>query len=323
VSTAQPAGPQGLSIAAPIRVAIAGLGVIGQTVAEFLDAGVPGVELAAIGVRDVGKARQTLAKLRRIPALVAMDELEPYADVVVECVPAELLPRVIGPFLRAGKKALVLSSGALLVNDALLRLADDTGGQIIVPSGALLGLDAVSAAAEGTIRSVTMVTRKPVASLKGAPYLKEHGIEIEDIKEPLRVFAGSPREAAVGFPANLNVWVALSLAGVGPDRTALEIWVDPSLTRNIHDIVVESDSAKVSMHIENIPSSNPKTGRITALSVAVNAAQVRFATESGLNCRPTLRGFVRQPLQQWRSGSLMPSPARTVRGSKISSASIS
>ena len=61
--------------------------------------------------------------------------------------------------------------------------------------------------------------------------------------------------------------VALSLAGIGPDKTTLEIWADPTVTRNIHRIVVKSDSASIDMTIENIPSENPKTGRITALSV--------------------------------------------------------
>ena len=123
------------------------------------------------------------------------------------------------------------------------------------------------AAAEGVIHSVRMVTRKPVRGLVGAPYLTEHNIAIGDITEPLRIFAGTPREAAIGFPANLNVSVALALAGIGPDRTTLEIWADPKLERNVHHIEVESDSARLSLSIENIPTDNPKTGRITALSV--------------------------------------------------------
>jgi aspartate dehydrogenase len=106
-----------------------------------------------------------------------------------------------------------------------------------------------------------------VRGLAGAPYLAEHNIEISDITEPLCVFRGTPREAAVGFPANLNVAVALSLAGIGADKTTLEIWADPALTRNTHRIEVDSDSASFSMSIENIPSDNPRTGRITALSV--------------------------------------------------------
>ena len=105
------------------------------------------------------------------------------------------------------------------------------------------------------------------AGPRGAPYLVENKIDIADLKQPLRVFEGTARDAARGFPANLNVAVALSLAGIGPDRTVLEIWADPTINRNIHRIIVDSDSAKIEMSIENIPSENPKTGRITPLSV--------------------------------------------------------
>jgi aspartate dehydrogenase len=81
------------------------------------------------------------------------------------------------------------------------------------------------------------------------------------------VFAGTAREAAAGFPANVNVVAALALAGIGPERTTIEIWADPALDRNCHTIEVDADSARFSLSIENIPSENPKTGRITALSV--------------------------------------------------------
>ena len=72
------------------------------------------------------------------------------------------------------------------------------------------------------------------------------------------MFRGSPREAAVGFPANLNVAVSVSLAGIGPDRTTLEIWADPALERNIHRVEVDSDSASFSMEIQNIPRPIPR-----------------------------------------------------------------
>jgi aspartate dehydrogenase len=253
--------------AATIRIAIAGLGAIGLKVAEALDRGIPGCTLAAVSANDHGKAATRLAHLGHPPPVVAIDELEPLADLVIECAPASLLPAIAAPFLRAGKSVLVLSVGAILVNEHLVELARKHGGQIVVPTGALLGLDAVAAAAEGKIHSVRMVTRKPVRGLAGAPYLAEHNIRIEDITAPLRIFEGTPREAAIGFPANLNVAVALSLAGIGPDKTTLEIWADPALERNVHRIEVVADSASFSMQIENVPSENPRTGRITALSV--------------------------------------------------------
>jgi aspartate dehydrogenase len=249
------------------RVAVAGLGAIGLKVAQALDKGIPGCMLTAVSANDRSKASERLSGFNRAVPVVTLAELEPLADIVVECAPAKLLPDIAEPFLRAGKTVIVLSAGAILVNEHLVSLARQHGGQIVVPTGALLGLDAVTAAAEGEIRAVRMVTRKPVRGLAGAPYLIEHNIRIEAITEPLRIFTGTPREAAIGFPANLNVAVALSLAGIGADKTTLEIWADPTLERNVHRIEVESDSASFSMSIENIPSDNPRTGRITALSV--------------------------------------------------------
>ena len=252
---------------ATLRVAVAGLGAIGLKIAEALDRGIPGCALAAVSANDRGKALERVSHLHGPVPVVALEKLEPLADIVVECAPAKLLPAVAEPFLRAGKTVIVLSCGALLANEHLVSLARRHGGNIVVPSGALLGLDAVAAAAEGEIRSVRMITRKPVRGLAGAPYLSEHNIRIEDITEPLRIFTGTAREAAAGFPANLNVAVALSLAGIGADRTTLEIWADPSLERNVHRVEVVADSAEFSMSIENVPSDNPRTGRITALSV--------------------------------------------------------
>ncbi|HMN85620.1 MAG TPA: aspartate dehydrogenase [Bauldia sp.] len=250
-----------------LRVAVAGLGAVGLKIAETLDKGVPGCVLAAVSAKDKAAAAKRLAHLSRKVPVLDVGELEPLADIVVECAPAELLPAIAEPFLKAGKMVIVLSAGAILSHEWLIDLARQTGGQIVVPSGALIGLDAVTAAAEGTIHAVRMVTRKPVRGLAGAPYLVENNITIDQITEPLRIFSGTPREAAIGFPANLNVSVALALAGIGPDRTSLEIWADPALERNVHTIEVEAEAANFTMTIANVPSENPKTGRITALSV--------------------------------------------------------
>jgi aspartate dehydrogenase len=252
-----------------MKIALAGLGAIGGAVARrVLADGIPGIQLVAVSARDHDKARATLKAMNggAVP-IVGLADLAGTADLVVECAPAALMDSIARPVLRAGKKLLVLSAGALLARPELLELAKKHGGQIIVPTGALLGLDAVCAAAEGQIHSVQMTTRKPPNGLSGAPYLVENRIQVDDVREPLRVFSGSARDAAKGFPANVNVAVALSLAGIGPDRTRIDIWADPTVTRNTHRIQVDSDSARIDMTIENIPSENPKTGRITALSV--------------------------------------------------------
>jgi aspartate dehydrogenase len=267
--------------AANLRVAIAGLGPIGKSVAEALDRGIDGLVLAAVSAQHPEKHRNWLGKLGTQPAVLPIEKLSDVADIVIECAPAKLVRSIVAPFVASGKTAIVLSAGALLENEDLIELAKRNGGQIVVPTGALIGLDAVTAAAVGEIHSVRMVTRKPVQGLAGAPYLVEHKIDIEQITEPLKIFDGTAREAAKGFPANLNVAVALSLAGIGPDRTRLEIWADPALKRNVHRVEVESDSARFSMSIENIPSENPKTGRITALSVIALLRKLRAPLRVG------------------------------------------
>jgi aspartate dehydrogenase len=248
------------------RVAIAGLGAIGRALARRLADGVPGLSLAGVAVRDRSKAEGWLAEQRITCPILPLAALPDHVDLAVEAAPAAIIEEICRPMLEAGKQVMVLSAGALLPRPDLIALARERGGQIIVPTGALLGLDAVTAAAEGTIRSVRMTTRKPPKGLAGAPYLEANGISVEGLTEPKRVFSGTAREAAAGFPANVNVAVALSLAGIGPDRTTIEIWADPGVTRNCHAIEVDADSAKFTLSIENIPSENPKTGRITALS---------------------------------------------------------
>jgi aspartate dehydrogenase len=251
----------------PIRVAIAGLGAVGRTLVRRLNDGIPGLKLACVSARDVPEARTWLEVEKIACPVVPLDAMPQHAELAVECAPGDIIDRICRPMLSAGKRVMVLSAGALLPRPELVELAKKSGGQIIVPTGALLGLDAVTAAAEGNINSVTMVTRKPPKGLVGARYLLANNISVEGLTEPLCVFSGSAREAAAGFPENVNVVAALALAGIGPDRTMIEIWADPTLSRNCHTINVESDSARFSFSIENVPSENPKTGRITALSV--------------------------------------------------------
>jgi aspartate dehydrogenase len=198
-----------------------------------------------------------------------LDRLWENADLVVECAPAAHLRDLAEPTLANGRTLVTLSCGALLDNFDLVDLARRQGGRILVPTGALLALDAVQAAAlDGGISRVQMITRKPPSGLEGAPHLVENQIRVTDLTEAKLVFSGTAREAARGFPANVNVAAALAMAGLGPDRTMIDIWADPAVDRNIHRIEVEADAARFSFQIENVPSlENPKTGRMTPLSV--------------------------------------------------------
>jgi aspartate dehydrogenase len=240
-------------------VAIGGLGAIGLKLAHALDAGVDGLQLIAVAARDRGRAEANLRGFRAPPRVVSLPELAD-ADIVVEA--------VAGAAIEGGRVFVPASVGALLPRMHLVERAKETGARIVVPTGALLGLDAVRAAAEGPVASVAIESRKPPRGLEGAPYLVQHGIDVSGITAAQRVFEGNAFDAAAGFPANVNVAAALALAGIGPMRTRVEIWADPGINRNVHTIRVEAEAARFSMTIENVPSvENPRTGQITALSM--------------------------------------------------------
>ncbi len=250
-----------------MTVAIGGLGAIGLPLARALDGGVDGLRLIAVAARDHDKAAANLIRFRNPPRLVALDALAE-ADIVVEAAPAAVFTAIAEPAIEAGRIFVPSSVGALLPRMHLVTWALRTQARIVIPTGALLGLDAVRALAEGPVDSVRLTTRKPPGGLAGAPYLVANGIDLTGIAAPVRVFAGNAIDAAAGFPANVNVAAALALAGVGPLRTEVEIWADPTVTRNIHTITVEAAAARLSMTIENVPSEdNPRTGRITPLSL--------------------------------------------------------
>ena len=250
-----------------LRIGVAGLGAVGLDVARrLIDGVIPGMTLTAVAVRDADKARRLLPQIGDLVALRTLETLADECDVIVECLPPALFRDIAIPTIDKGRILVPLSAAQLLHNGDLVERAKQTGARIIVPTGALLGFDAVRGAAESTIHSVDMVTRKPPAGLEGAPYLVERGISVTGLKEPIKVFDGSAREGAMGFPANVNVAAALSLAGIGPDRTRLQIWADPTVTRNTHTITVDADTARFTMTIENVPSENPRTGKSVAPS---------------------------------------------------------
>ena len=265
------------------RVAIAGFGAIGKVLGRRLtDGSMPAVsdhfELVVIGARDVARTRAAVAAtLTRMVPVVASTELAGKADILLECVPTPAFRSVVEPALAAGMTVITVSGAALLEHMDLEAVARKGGGQLILATGAIVGLDAIRAARLGRIDSVTMVTRKPPRSLATAKQVVEDGRDLMALTAPELLFKGTAREGARRFPANVNVAAAIALAGIGADRTQLEIWTDPGVERNTHRVIVEADTARIEVAIANVPSDdNPGTGRITALSML--AALERLAS---------------------------------------------
>ncbi len=251
-----------------MRVAVAGFGTIGRAVGRALDAGIDGLTLVAVSSRDVAKAERAMADFRQPVPVHPLAALAELADVICECVPKESFRDAAEPALRAGRTLITVSAAGLLAHPDVVEIARASGGRIVLATGALLGLDVVRAAREGHIHELRIVTRKHPRSLAGAPYIVANAIDLDAIRTPTRIFEGSAREGAAGFPANVNVAAALGLAGIGPDATRLEIWADPAMTTNRHTVVMRADTASVEMTIDNVPSEeNPRTGRIVAASM--------------------------------------------------------
>ncbi|MDA0306140.1 MAG: aspartate dehydrogenase [Proteobacteria bacterium] len=252
----------------PLRVGIAGLGTVGLPVAKWLDGGVEGLELSAVAAGNQERAEERLQDFNVAVPVLGIKELVAVSDIIVESAPPEMFVEIAETTLKAGLLFVPLSVTSLLDRMDLVDLARETGARIIVPTGAILGLDAIRSAALGVVHSVTMLTRKPPAGLKKAPFVIEQGIDLDGLEQPLMLFRGNAAEAAKKFPANVNVAVALGLAGVGPEKTDFEIWADPGVTRNTHTIKVVADTANFEMTIAVQPTpDNPATGMIVPLSV--------------------------------------------------------
>ncbi|MEM1299047.1 MAG: aspartate dehydrogenase [Pseudomonadota bacterium] len=251
-----------------MKVGICGLGAVGMRVARALDDGeITGMTLAAVAASSPESAAAKVGGLKTLPTACTAEELAAHADIIVEGAPKPVFLPLAQSVIEAGKVFMPLSCAQLLEHMDLVERAAETGARIIVPTGAIIGLDTIRGMAVGEIHEVTLETRKPPRGLEGAPHLVNNNISVNGLTEAKLVFKGTAREAAIGFPANVNVAAALSLAGIGPDRTMVEVWADPAVNRNHQSVRVRSDSGEAEMQIRNIPSEeNPRTGKITALS---------------------------------------------------------
>ncbi|HLI27166.1 MAG TPA: aspartate dehydrogenase [Chloroflexota bacterium] len=249
-----------------LAVGLIGYGAIGRPLAAALAAGAAApARLAAVLVRDPTRYPPPPAG-----ALLTADRaafLARSLDLVVEAAGHAALREHGEAVLAAGCDLLVVSVGAFADDALLARLlatARETGRQILVPSGAIAGLDVIGAAALGGLDEVTITTRKPPAAWKETPA----EARAQAATEPTLLFEGPAREGVMRFPQNVNVAAALALAGVGLDATRMRVYADPTVTHNTHEVYARGTFGEVALTLRNVPTAeNPKTGRIVALSV--------------------------------------------------------
>lgn len=81
------------------------------------------------------------------------------------------------------------------------------------------------------------------------------------------LFEGPAREVIAKFPKNVNVAIALSLAGLGADRTMVRLIADPAVDRNTHQIYARGAAGEIEFTSRNVPfPENPRTSYLAALS---------------------------------------------------------
>jgi aspartate dehydrogenase len=250
-----------------MKVGMIGFGAVGSGVAQLIEEGAAGpVQLIGVLVREPSRY-EAVSTARGIAFVADVESLVALApDIVLECGGHDAFRQHVPGLLAAGTDVIAISVGVLAEDKTLAAVqaaAEAGGGRLRIPSGAIAALDAIAAASLEPIERVTHTVRKPPHTLLP----EAEADEVVQSGVPRTLFDGLAREAVRLFPANVNVVAAVSLAGIGLDRTQARVVADPSVVRNTHEVEVEGAFGRLSVRMENIPSENPKTGRIVRLSL--------------------------------------------------------
>jgi aspartate dehydrogenase len=190
-------------------------------------------------------------------------------DLVVECAGHGAVAESASACLAAGIDTVVVSVGALAdpaLHEGLLAAARAGGARLVLPAGAIGGIDLLAALAPAGGLAVTYTGTKPPAAWRGTP--AEAALDLDALDAPATFFSGTAREAARAYPKNANVAATLALAGAGFDATRVDLVADPGAAGNAHAYRVTSPLARYEMTIGNNASAgNAKTSAATIYSV--------------------------------------------------------
>lgn len=246
-----------------MRLVLIGWGAIGAEVARLLTARKAPVDLVAVALRN--PARDLPCPAITDPAALANF----HPDLVVEAAGRAAVLHWGEAALASGADFAPASTSAFAEDgalDRLLSLARVNGRQVLIPPGALGGMDALSAAARLPLDRVTHEVTKPTLAWAGTE--AETLCDLPALTAPHVFFEGSAREAARRFPQNANVALTTALAGLGPEATTLRLIADPAAKANRHRVVAEGAFGRMEITLDNAPlASNPKSSALTALSL--------------------------------------------------------
>jgi aspartate dehydrogenase len=224
-------------------------------------------EIGAVLVRPE-KVAVVAAELKTVPVIGDLAELKFKPRVAVECASHSAV-RQYGPaLLRQGIDLITASIGALAddhLRSQLQEAALEGGSQLILPAGAVPGIDALNAALIGGLDEVSYTSRKPPSAWRGTP--AEQAVALDDLTAPAVHYRGTARAAAKDYPKNANVAATVALASLGLDRTEVQMIADPAISDNIHEITARGAFGEMHLTIKGRPlASNPKTSSLAAYS---------------------------------------------------------
>ena len=274
-----------------LKIGIVGCGAIGSSLAKAIVSDFSEkAELVSLYDIDIEKAynlsmalaigSQTMVsrpiKFNKKLAALNLEDLINKADLVIEATKADAAFDIVKKVLSLSKDIMIMSVGGVIQHYQELRvLTEEKKAHIFIPSGAICGIDGLKAASLGKINKVILTTKKPPKAFLGVPYVLKKKIRLDNIDKDTVLFEGDASQAIKAFPQNINVAATLSMAGIGPEATVVRIVASPTITRNIHEIEIESDAGKIIIRCENVVHpDNPKTSYLAVLSAIATLKQV-------------------------------------------------
>ena len=236
-----------------LRIGLLGCGNIGHIIARHAGR----FTIVAVFDQVPDRARE----IEAISGATAYSEFDSFIqadfDIVVEAASVSAVKRHAPDVLTHGKDMVIMSVGALTdpgFRNLIRAKARENGRKVHIPSGAIFGLDNLKIGRISTLSKLLLRTTKSPAAL---------GIEADERRQ---IFAGKANECIKSFPKNVNVSVAMSLAA-GMDAD-VELFVDPAVDQNVHELFIEGDFGETYVRVTNMPSpDNPATSYLAALSV--------------------------------------------------------
>lgn len=251
------------------KVGILGCGAIGSRMALSIKTDLK-TKAVVSAVFDIQRERaEKLAKNFSRGRIIknSFEELLSSCDLVVEAINAQDTQKLIRQALLAKKDVLVMSVGKLLGAHDIFKIASRNHCRLLVPSGAVAGLDAVKAASQRKISKITLTTRKPVFGFSQNDYFIKKKIDLSKLTSETVLFDGNVKDAVKHFPQNINVAAAIALASLAGDKLRIRIITSPEYKLNSHEIEVVGEFGRLMTRTENeICPDNPKTSYLAVLS---------------------------------------------------------